>query len=164
MMKKLLLLTLFLSFTFGHAQEKKKVWAKSFIDKKAPELIFQKWISKVPKTEGKFILIDFWATSCGPCKKLIPELNSYHKSFKKDMVVIGISAESEEKLKAFESKIDYYQTQDIRGKNRKKYGVKGIPHAVIIDPEGIVRWEGYPLLNGHILTEKVIRKIIKKYK
>jgi len=44
------------------------------------------------------------------------------------------------------------------------YEVKGIPHCVLIDPKGIVRWEGYPSLEGEELTEKVISEILTKYK
>jgi len=40
----------------------------------------------------------------------------------------------------------------------------GIPHCMLIDPKGIVRWEGFPLLEGHELTEEVIEKLIAKYK
>ena len=36
----------------------------------------------------------------------------------------------------------------------------GIPHVILIDPQGIVRWEGFPLLQGHELTEKVIADIL----
>ena len=35
---------------------------------------------------------------------------------------------------------------------------------ILIDPKGIVRWEGFPLLQGHELTAEVIEKIMKKYK
>lgn len=46
---------------------------------------------------------------------------------------------------------------------KKTVAVTGIPHVMIMDLEGIVRWEGYPLLEGHELTEKVVADIIAKY-
>lgn len=49
----------------GFAQESnngKQLWAKSFLNEKAPELTVETWISKKPDTEGKFVIIDFWAT------------------------------------------------------------------------------------------------------
>jgi hypothetical protein len=46
---------------------------------------------------------------------------------------------------------------------KKEVEVTGIPHVLIIDPQGIVRWEGFPLLGGHELTEKVVADILKKY-
>lgn len=42
--------------------------------------------------------------------------------------------------------------------------IQGIPHCLLIDPNGIVRWEGYPILTGFMLTSKVIQDIIDNYK
>ena len=42
--------------------------------------------------DGKFVLIDFWATWCGPCRRSIPGLNQLHARFKDRLVIIGISA------------------------------------------------------------------------
>lgn len=42
--------------------------------------------------------------------------------------------------------------------------MKGIPHVILIDPHGIVRWEGYPLLPGNKLTADVLKTLFEKYK
>jgi hypothetical protein len=39
-------------------------------------------------------------------------------------------------------------------------GVTGIPHAIILEPEGYVVWEGYPLLEGHELTTEIVERIL----
>lgn len=162
--KKSMFLIVFL-FSLSIFAQKKQLWAKSFINEKAPELVVEEWISKQPDTKGKFILIDFWATWCGPCIRAIPELNAFHEKFKDDLVVIGISDESKEKINNFKKvKIDYYSAIDTNETLKNIYQVKGIPHCVLIDPDGIVRWEGFPTLKGEELTEKVISKIIEKYK
>ena len=158
-----LLLVCFFSLT-SFAQ-KKQLWAKSFINVKAPELVVEEWISDQPKTKGKFILIDFWATWYGPCREAIPELNSFQEKFKDNLVIIGISDQTKEKVVSFNSpKIEYYSAIDTKKTLKNLYEVKGIPHCVLIDPKGIVRWEGYPSLEGEELTEKVISDIISKYK
>lgn len=151
-----------------YAQESnngKKMWAKSVLNQKAPALKVTEWLSSKPEIKGKFILIDFWATWCGPCRKAIPELNEIHKQFKDDLVVIGISQESAEKVKAMkEPKIDYFYGIDPQNTMSKELDIQGIPHVILIDPKGIVRWEGYPLLQGHELTPEVVKALIQKYK
>jgi len=142
----------------------KKIWAKSFLNQKAPELVVEKWLTKEPDRKGKFVLIDFWATWCGPCRKAIPELNALHKKFGDQLVIIGLSNESEAKVKAMTTpKIDYAVAIDTQGRTKKAVGVTGIPHVLILDPQGIVRWEGFPLLHGHELTEQAVADILAKY-
>lgn len=161
-MKKQVLYILFTSFIFTiNAQNQKKLWAKSFLNEKAPELIVEDWITDKPHTEGKYVLIDFWATWCAPCKKAIPELNHFAKKFKDKLVVIGISDETKKKITKLKTpKIDYYSAYDTRKKLKNIYKVKGIPHVVVINPKGIVVWEGYPLLKGHELTEEVMTDLL----
>jgi cytochrome c biogenesis protein CcmG/thiol:disulfide interchange protein DsbE len=162
--KKIMFLIICL-YSFVSFSQTKQLWAKSFLNEKAPELVVEEWISEQPDTKGKFILIDFWATWCGPCRKAIPELNVFQEKFKDNLVIIGISDQSKEKVINFNSpKIEYYSAIDTKKTLNNLYEVKGIPHCVLIDPKGIVRWEGYPSLEGEELTEKVISEILTKYK
>ncbi|MFT5754043.1 MAG: cytochrome c biogenesis protein CcmG/thiol:disulfide interchange protein DsbE [Flavobacterium sp.] len=162
--RKSMFLIVFL-FSLSIFAQKKQLWAKSFLNEKAPELVVEEWISSEPDIKGKFVLIDFWATWCGPCRKAIPELNVFQQKFKDNLVIIGISDQSKEKVINFNSpKIEYYNAIDTKKILNNLYEVKGIPHCVLIDPKGIVRWEGYPSLEGEELTEKVISEIITKYK
>ena len=141
----------------------KKIWAKSFLNQKAPDLNVEKWLTKEPDRKGRFVLIDFWATWCGPCRKAIPELNTLHKKFGDKLVVIGLSDEPEAKVKAMTTpKMDYAVAIDTQARMKKAVGVTGIPHVLIIDPQGIVRWEGFPLLDGFELTEQVVADILAK--
>lgn len=158
----LLLASLFVINAFS---QDKKIWAKSIINHKAPKLVVEKWLSDKPNTKGKFVLIDFWATWCGPCKIAIPELNQFKTEFENDLIVIGISDETQEKIQSLTNpKIEYYSAIDTERTMYNLLEVQGIPHCILIDPNGIVRWEGYPMLTGYELTSTVIKDIIEKYK
>ena len=142
----------------------KQIWAKSYLGKKAPELIVEKWLTAEPKTEGKFVLIDFWATWCPPCREAIPELNKIHHGLGDKVCVIGISDEPEAKVKALVNpKIDYAVAIDTNKRTKSALEVRGIPHVLLIDPKGIVRWEGFPLLEGDELTLQVVKQLIENY-
>ena len=52
--------------------------------------------------------------------------------------------------------IEYFSAIDTKARTKHALGVTGIPHVVILDPDGIVRWEGFPLLDGYELTEAVV--------
>ena len=145
-------------------KEGKRLWAKSILNQKAPRLKVEKWLNGEPDVKGKFMLIDFWGLSCAPCRKAIPELNEYSKKFKKDLVVIGIASCTEEKMNAANLSIEYYNAIDTEKTMQKKLEVTGVPHIIIVDPEGIVRWEGFPYLQGEELTEEVIENLIQEYK
>lgn len=156
---------LFVSVLVGQESNgDKKMWAKSFLNQKAPELVVEKWLTEQPDMKGKFILVDFWGPACAPCRKGIPDLNEFSKKFKDNLVVVGLAGQKEEQVKAMkEPVIEYYSAIDTKKVMSKELGITGVPHAILIDPEGIVRWEGFPLLQGHELTEEVIAAIIQKY-
>lgn len=165
--KAFALLSFCLTCFVGHGQESnnnKKLWAKSILNQKAPKLEVEQWLTAVPDTKGKFVLIDFWATWCGPCRKVIPEMNEWHKKYNDKLVIIGVSDEKAEIVKkAKEIKIDYFSAIDTKARLKKQLEVQGIPHCILLDPDGIVRWEGFPTLEGHELTDDVVADIIRKY-
>ena len=142
----------------------KKIWADSFLGKRAPDLKAQAWLTPEPETKGKFVLIDFWATWCGPCRQMIPALNHLQEKFKSRLVVVGLGDETAEKIAAMRgTKPAYALAFDPQNQTKRAVNVGGIPHVLLMDPEGIVRWEGFPLLEGHELTDGVVEQVLNQF-
>ena len=140
----------------------KKMWAQSFIGKQAPAIEVEGWIKDPGNLEGKYILIDIWATWCGPCRKVIPELNEWQEKFADKLIIIGISNETKEKVEPYaKENIKYANGSDTPARVKNALRVTGIPHVILINPEGVVIWEGFPKLPGYELTTEVLTKLLK---
>ena len=97
----------------------------------------------VSKMKGKVVLIDFWATWCGPCVAEIPNVKkTYAKLHKKGFEIIGISLDSkEDKLTEFVAEKGMPWPQHFDGKGwsnaiAKEFGIRSIPTMWLIDTKG----------------------------
>ena len=142
----------------------KNLYAKNDLrGKKAPELVVQQWLSgKAPDTKGKVLVVDYWATWCEPCREFIPEMNAWAKKFEKDAVFVGLSNESAKIVNEFQktTPMNYHIAIDRKRRMVNALGVQGIPHVMIVSPDGIVRWQGWPGSPEDRLTDKIIEQII----
>lgn len=108
---------------------------------------------------GKVVLLDFWASWCGPCRREMPAVKSVWKKYGGDkFVIVGINLD--ENKQAFDS---YMKTEGITwpqyfdglgwdNKVSRLYGVRSIPHTVLIDADGAIRAVG---LRGTVLYNKI---------
>lgn len=89
--------------------------------------------------KGKPVFLDFWATWCGPCRRALPHTEEFAKQYKDKAHILTINLrEDAEKVRAFVERGQYTfpVLMDADGSVAQKYGVRGIPHFVIIDAEG----------------------------
>lgn len=97
---------------------------------------------------GKVVILDFWATWCGPCKKGIPEFIELQKQYSKQgLVVIGIALDDFESVKTFYQnyKMNYPVLMGTNDVVKLYGGIRGIPTAFIVGKDGMIkqRYEGY---------------------
>ncbi len=141
------------------------------IGDKAPAIRVAKWITEQPpaipggkKAEKHVFLIEFWATWCPPCLKSIPHLGELQKKHKKaGLVVIGISNEEPETISKFinkKMKMAYHVAGDDEMATTIAWteGIPTIPHAFLVNKEGLVVWEGNPL--DVPIMDAVIEKVL----
>jgi uncharacterized protein (TIGR03435 family) len=108
---------------------------------------------------GKVVVLEFWATWCGPCVAAIPHLNELADKFKDQPVqFIAITAEDEATIKPFLAKrpIHAWVALDTDRAMNKAYGIRGIPHTVILGKDGKIAAITHPTM----LTEKHIHDLL----
>ena len=108
---------------------------------------------------GKYVLLDFWASWCGPCREENPNVVATYKEFKnKDFTVLGVSLDKEKNdwVSAIKSDgLEWKQVSDLKYWNNAAatlYSVESIPYNVLIDPAGKVIATS---LRGSDLTNKL---------
>lgn len=94
---------------------------------------------------GRVVVLDFWATWCGPCIAAMPTMRDLASRFEdKGVVFVGVSLDAPDAKAAIRDvvareRLPYRQFHDARGAVSEAYGVSGIPCVVLIDRQGMVR-------------------------
>ena len=98
----------------------------------------------LPNTSGKVVLVDFWASWCGPCKASFPALNRLHEKYaSKGLVIIGVGVDDDAaKYKEFSGKMGakFPIAHDSAHKAADFFSPPSMPSSYLTDRKGVIRY------------------------
>jgi len=127
----------------AHAQFDKTPWPRT---QNVPpvdllDMNGQRWNADTLK--GRLVVLNFWATWCGPCKEEMPSLQALHAYDPLKPVVIGVNVkETASTVRRFvqAQQLDFPVVLDPQGELARQWGVRIYPTTILIDPQGQPRW------------------------
>jgi thiol-disulfide isomerase/thioredoxin len=110
---------------------------------------------------GRVVLVDFWATWCGPCRKEMPHVKELYEKRQADgLAVVGISVDKDQAALAQYLEENQIAWETVAGdetqKLAKKYGVRGIPTMVVVDRQGKIAAVAHNVEALHSTIEKLL--------
>jgi peroxiredoxin len=142
-----------LDVTLAPRPPDEKMMKQSLVDHAAPTFTAQKidgTAVKLADLRGRVVLLDFWATWCGPCTTQFPHLNEWHQKYaSKGLAIVALSDEEPDELKLFaqQEQLKYPIAVDTDDRIRMAYLVAGMPTTVVIDKTGVVRYAAIGTVN-----------------
>ena len=91
---------------------------------------------------GKYVLLNFWAAWCPPCRAEMPDLNKFHQNNKEEFIVVGVNLADKTKVVielVNQNGYDYPILLDHNKDIGSRYRVSAIPTSYVIDPQGKIK-------------------------
>jgi thiol-disulfide isomerase/thioredoxin len=117
-----------------------------------PEVTAADWLNTdgpptLASLRGKVVLVEFWATWCGPCVAGIPHLNELQSKYRAaGLQVISLTDDELATVKDFQknARLPIKYTVGVGSRLSATYGVTSIPHAFLVGRSGKLLWHGHP--------------------
>ena len=110
--------------------------------------------------QGKIVVLNFWASWCGPCRTETPLLESWHKRIeKRGGTVVGIDvldvvSDAQEFVDEYD--VTYPQLRDGPGEHLDEFGVRGYPESIVLDREGRIAATARGPVTDRFFEEEVV--------
>jgi thiol-disulfide isomerase/thioredoxin len=137
------------------------------LDAPMPGIWYTDWIKGEPIVSldsSKLLVLDCWATWCGPCRDQIPHMTQLQHQYQDEVVFLGISSESPAIVEPFVTaqgeQMDYAIACDESNQTFVNYQIQFIPHCFIIDQRSYVVWEGHPYYLDQALAAEVAAMLL----
>ena len=111
---------------------------------------------KLSELKGKPVIINFWATWCGPCLLEMPNIQKLYEKYPDQFEVLAVNAgESERTVQKFVDAVGltFIILLDVDGEVQQQYWIKGYPTSYFIDKDGIIRFQHIGLLTEAQLSD-----------
>jgi thiol-disulfide isomerase/thioredoxin len=136
------------------------------INQRAPDFLLQSLDNESVALSdflGRVVILDFWASWCGPCKTTMPGLESLARALSPDVVLVGVSLDQVAAnaigylaTNHFDAMIALYESYAAAYAVFQTYGGGGIPKTYVIDRTGIIRYVGHPASLSRQTVERLI--------
>ena len=113
------------------------------IGQEIPDIVLKDTLGnphRLQELQGKYLLLDFWSSSCAPCIKSLPELKEIAEAFKDNLTIVSISSDPETAWKRASRKYSLtgHNWNDLQGSNGifAQFGIEGTPTYLLLSPDG----------------------------